>query len=228
MKLSGVDTALQNQKGSTGVFCALIQSDGKRTIFVNSGVASALDSKAMPSVFFEAETILHVDGFLAASSGKFDALIRRALENGARISFDVGGKGIAIKNRDLFKKTIGQASWVFMNEDEYCALSEKSVDESLSDFSSGTQATLIVKRAEVGAVCFSGGNLVQSPVRKINPLDETGAGDAFAAGYLFAALSGASLPQCMRLANRVAEHVIQVPGMQFNRAILHNIAAEFL
>ncbi len=228
MKIEGVGNYLQHQVGNTGIFCALIQGDGTRTILVNSGVASALDSAQIPDQFFDANTILHIDGFLAANPERFEALVQRALEQGSRISFDIGGKGIAIKNLSLFKKIISDVSWVFMNEDEYCAISGRNVDDSLSDFSAETRATLIVKRAEVGAVCFSNGILVQSPVRRILPLDETGAGDAFAAGFLFAVLRSAGLPQCMRLANRAAEHVIQVPGMQFDRLVLQNIAAEIL
>jgi 2-dehydro-3-deoxygluconokinase len=47
-------------------------------------------------------------------------------------------------------------------------------------------------------------------------MDETGAGDAFAAGFLSAVLEGYPPEICLRMGNRIAEEIIQVPGCRLD------------
>ena len=130
------------------------------------------------------------------------------------IALDVAGSRIATRNRDFFIGLIREScSWTFMNEDEFIALADSGVDDALARFSADVPGVVVVKRAEIGAVCVSDGSIVESAVRPIRATDTTGAGDAFAAGFLSAALLGSPLARCLRLGNRVAEHAIQVPGM---------------
>jgi 2-dehydro-3-deoxygluconokinase len=118
--------------------------------------------------------------------------------------------------------------WVFMNEDEFMAMTGTSMDTGLVRFSSDVAGTVVVKLAEAGAVCARRGVVTESPVRSIRVTDETGAGDAFAAGFLSAALSGVSLARCLRLGNRVAEQVIQIPGVAIGPEGLQRASAAVL
>ena len=115
-----------------------------------------------------------------------------------------------------------------MNEDEFVALAGAGVDEALTEFSAHAPGIVIVKRAEIGAVCVANGSVVESSVRPISATDTTGAGDAFAAGFMSLALSGAPLARCLRLGNRVAEHAIQVPCMAIDKMKLRRAAAGVL
>ncbi len=223
---SGIDGYLQDCSKPTGIFIVMITPDGNRTIVVAPGAAPFLDAVAIPDGFFSRDSVLYIDGFLASSPDTVTCLVSRAREAGMRIALDIAGYRIALSRRDFFKNLIRTTcSWTFMNEDEFIALSESSVDESLADFSAACPGTIVVKRAETGAVCMNDGNLVQSAVRPIIATDSTGAGDAFAAGFLSAALAGAPLPRCLRLGNRIAEHAIQVPGMSVDSTVLKRSAA---
>jgi len=73
-----------------------------------------------------------------------------------------------------------------------------------------------VKRAERGAIWTYGDRRMDSPVRAFTPMDETGAGDAFAAGFLSAVLEDYPPEICLRMGNRIAEEVIQVPGCRLD------------
>lgn len=207
---SGVKGYLQENEQVTGIFCAMIAPDGERTVVVSPGAAPLLRASAIPGSFYSRNSTLYLDGFLAASEDTVLELVRKAEASGMKIALDVGGARLAASKRDFFNGLIRKScAWTFMNEDEFMALAESGVDEALSRFSSGMQGQIIVKRAEFGAVCVSNGVIIESAVRPIQAQDTTGAGDAFAAGFLSAALSGESLPRCLRLGNRVAEYSIQ-------------------
>lgn len=229
MRIAGVESHLQVNPGRTGVFCVLIEPAGERTIVVGPGVAARLDAERVPETFFNSDSTLYLDGFLASSPDTLQALVRRAKAAGMPIAFDVAGSRMAVKNRALFLSLIREScSWTFMNEDEFIALADAGVDDALASFSADIPGVVIVKRAEIGAVCVSDGLVIESAVRPIRATDTTGAGDAFAAGFMAAALSGSPLARCLRLGNRVAEHAIQVPGIAMDTGILRHAAAAVL
>ena len=218
---SSVELFLQYSKESTGVFCALIAPEGAKTIIVAPSAAPCLVPESIPDRFFSSDATLYIDGFLAAYPETVLSLVHRARSANMKIALDVAGFRIAVKHRDLFLKLIQEScSWTFMNEDEFIALSESGVDNALQSFSADAPGIVVVKRAEIGAICVSDGSVLESVVRPIQATDTTGAGDAFAAGFLSAALSGAPLARCLRLGNRVAEHAIQEPGLSLDAARL--------
>ena len=188
-----------------------------------------LRASAIPDSFYSRNSTLYLDGFLAASEDTVLELVKKAEASGMNIALDIGGARLAASKRDFFNTLIRKScAWTFMNEDEFMALSESGVDDSLQRYSSDVPGIVVVKRAETGAVTVSDGSIIESHVRPIQATDTTGAGDAFAAGFLAAALSGAQLARCLRLGNRIAEHAIQVPGMSIDSVRLRHAAAGIL
>lgn len=226
---SGVKGYLQEQELATGIFCAMIAPDGERTVVVSPGAAPLLRASAIPGSFYARNSTLYLDGFLAATEDTVLEIVRKAEACGMGIALDVGGARLAASKRDFFNTLIRKScAWTFMNEDEFMALAESGVDEALMRYSSDVPGAVVVKRAETGAVSVSDGSILESHVRPIQATDTTGAGDAFAAGFLAAALSGAQLARCLRLGNRIAEHAIQVPGMSIDSVRLRHAAAGIL
>jgi sugar/nucleoside kinase (ribokinase family) len=222
---TGVELFLQEGDSPTGVFCVLITPDGERTIVVAPGAALGVKAETIPDAFFSSDATLYIDGFLASRPETIETLIGRAARCGMRIALDVAGFRIATRHREFFLRLIREScSWTFMNEDEFIALAEAGVDEALQPFSAAAPGTVVVKRAEIGAVCVSDGYVLESAVRPIRATDTTGAGDAFAAGFLSAAFSGAPLARCLRLGNRVAEQAIQVAGLALDGQKLRRAA----
>ncbi len=212
LKSAGVDCLLQSTTGDTGLFLSLCDPNGLRSIVVDPGSAQNMAIEAIPPPFFSRGSTLYLDGFLALVPGLLEKLIATAKANGMPVAFDAGGQRLVSANRTLFQKIIREdASWVFMNEDEFVALAGESVDTSLASFAKVVKGILVVKRGNAGAVCIQDGQLFDSPVRSIDAMDTTGAGDSFAAGFLKAYGSGAPLARCMRMANWTAENAILHP-----------------
>ncbi len=224
---TGITTELLERDGRTGRFVVLISRD-ERLVLVNSGVASELDPDiGLVEKLTAGIEIVHLDGFIATHPANLENLVDKLLKLGKHISFDAGGRKLCLQNRGLFKTIMSVSDYIFVNRDEYEALFEDPVEASLARVSAELPGLLIVKRDAAGAVCWHRGQFVESPVRTVKPLDETGAGDSFAAGFLFGVQCGLPLPVCMRFGNTVASQVISIPGIKVDVEHLKSIARLF-
>lgn len=213
MVLAGISDFTQQKDGYTGSFCALIEPGGVRTIAVNPGIATSINPELIDPSFYNPDSTLYMDGFLSDYPETIMAIVKKAVSAGMRVALDVASFSCVKKEHNLFLDLIrNYCSWTFMNEDEFNNLADGPVDTALKAFSMKAPGTIIVKRAEVGAVCVSDGLVLESAVRPFRAADKTGAGDAFAAGFLSAALQGAPLARCLRLGNRVAELTLKTQG----------------
>ncbi|MEP7219492.1 MAG: PfkB family carbohydrate kinase, partial [Bacteroidota bacterium] len=73
-------------------------------------------------------------------------------------------------------------------------------------------STIAVKRGEKGCAYYRDGMIHAIPPEPVTPIDTTGAGDAFNAGFLGAMLRGGDIAECCRMGQRVARHVLGVRG----------------
>lgn len=224
----GLPYMLFTKEGRTGKFIVII-SEKERMVFVNSGVASqfTIPYDTLVTITEKAD-IVHIDGFIGTDSENLRDLFENLCKIGKPFSFDAGGRKVCLNNKELFKTIINKALYTFVNRDEYEALFDAPVEKNLEKVSKSIPGLLIVKRDAQGAVCFTNGTFIESPVRSVKPLDETGAGDSFVAGFLYGMLSGLSLPVCMRFGNAIASHVISIPGIKINNAYIQRIASLFI
>jgi sugar/nucleoside kinase (ribokinase family) len=107
---------------------------------------------------------------------------------------------------------------LFANGTELALLTGTSCDEDCMAASRALAATVIMKVGARG--CWVGGRDAGRPVlvptQAVQPLDTTGAGDAFAGGWLFGMLRGREPVECARLANAVARGIVGVYGCDYD------------
>jgi sugar/nucleoside kinase (ribokinase family) len=224
---SGVEALLSRSGAETGVYCALIRPDGGRTLLVAPGAALDLSLEPPREGIFRAGAILYLECFLIRERAFFMECLRRAREAGMRIALDLASRDLAAANREFILAMLPDyCDILFANEDEFVALAGAPLREGLGLFSEW-DIELLVKRAEMGAVWARGGRVVSSPVRDMRPVDATGAGDAFAAGFLYGRSLGLKPERSLRLGNRVAEEVLGVPGFGVDPARIRRLASEF-
>jgi 2-dehydro-3-deoxygluconokinase len=114
---------------------------------------------------------------------------------------------------------------VFANESEFIAL------RGLEAIEPGSGADWIVKKAGKGASMMRESVWIDSAASRIDPVDDTGAGDAFSAGFLTALLRGFDAAQCLRLGNVAAAATLRSQGSGFDPAAMkrdYNLAETFL
>jgi sugar/nucleoside kinase (ribokinase family) len=212
LRASGVEPLLSLSDAATGVFCALIRPDGGRTLLVSPGAALDLSLEPPRDSLFRPGALFFVECFLLRDRAFFMECLRRARGAGMETAIDLSSRALAGANRDFILAMLPDfCDVLFANEDEFLALTGLPLREGLELFAPWDME-VIVKRAELGAVWACKGSIVSSPVREMRPVDETGAGDAFAAGFLVGRSAGMPRERCLRLGNRVAEEVLGVPG----------------
>ncbi len=207
LRSAGVDPRIQ-RGGRTGTIVVLVDSDGERSMLPDRGAATELTEIAATDL--EHVEWLHVPAYslvvepIAASTKQAIALVRRA---GATVSVDASS--VAIINEmgvNDFKGVLKelQPDVVLCNTDEGATL---GVSESKG--LAGVGVT-IVKAGSAAAVAYADGNLVASvPALKLGRVrDTTGAGDAFAAGFISGRMRSWSVEHAISEGHRVAAQVL--------------------
>ena len=216
MEEANVEFLAVEKAHPTGIYLALVGEDGSRSVVVSPAAAGELTISEIPEETFLPGAILYVDGFIADRRELFIHILERGRRAGMRVAVDAASFSLANRNAAFFLEAFEEyCEWVFFNEDELHAVAGLPLDEALSLFVA-SRFELIVKRAERGAIWTYGDRRIDSPVRSFTPMDETGAGDAFSAGFLAAVLDGQPPEVCLRLGNRIAEEIIQVPGCRLD------------
>ncbi len=172
----GVDLVGPVEPAGNGVIVSLVHPSGERTMCADRGVAPELRPEEIEAEWFEGCAHLHVSGYaLLREPIRFAACraIEHARAAGARVSVDLSSWSVI---RDFgvarFLVLLGELApdVVFANEEE-----ERMVGRRVGD------GYWIVKRGAAGA-SFDGTERAAFPIEGV--VDSTGAGDAFAAGWL--------------------------------------------
>ena len=145
------------------------------------------------------------------------AIYAVAMVGGITVAFDLADPFAVRRYGEQFRSWIpGNVDILFGNRDELSLLTASACDEDCVR-DSAELAPMIVMKVGAGG-CIVGWQGRCEPVAgvPVTPVDTTGAGDAFAAGFLYGRLSGADPVACARLANGLASRVVGVEGCQYD------------
>jgi sugar/nucleoside kinase (ribokinase family) len=210
---AGVGLELLPSPSATGLFVNLLRADGLRTVLVAPGAALDLCRSEPDPGLFRPGSLLYLEGFILRDKAWFVSCLEAARKAGMAIALDLASCSLVEAERGFFLEILGDyCDYLFANADEFVALADLPLAEGV-DLLADSGPALVVKLGDRGALYAKGEERLESPVRALVPVDETGAGDAFAAGFLVAASRGLSPERCLRLGNRVAEEVLLAPGL---------------
>jgi sugar/nucleoside kinase (ribokinase family) len=211
----------------------LVTSDGHRTMNTFLGAAQHLPSTALDEAQIRESAILYLEGYLWDPETPRYAMIRAievAREARRKVAFTLSDTFCVDRHRDGFNQLIdsGRVDILFANQAEIEALAGVPHLESAVVAVAPKVDTLVVTRSEHGALATSKGQRADVPAEPIKELvDTTGAGDLFAAGFLFATARGKSLEQSLQLGAICAAEVIQHYGAR-SEIDLRALAGELL
>lgn len=162
--------------------------------------------------------LLHLTGITAALSGSCAALVDQALGDrripGALVSFDVNHRSAlwpAQQAGPVLAALANRADVVFVGLDEAHRLWGTGTADQVRDVL-GNPRTLIVKDGATGATSYRCGTRTFVATPPVEVVEPVGAGDAFAAGYLFGLLRGLPETTRLRLGHLVARTALTVTG----------------
>lgn len=205
---AGVDVRVQTG-GRTGAIVVLVDAVGERTMVTDRGAAAELE-RIDPDWLESAEWVhLPLYGFAApASRAALTDAAAAAVRAGARVSLDLSSVATLRElGADALRTIVtGVApAVVFANEDEALLAAELGLEFG--------DAVYAVKRGGEPVLVSQHGSRSEVPVERVDDvLDSTGAGDAFAAGYISAALSGADPRESARAGSELAMSALRRAG----------------
>lgn len=217
----GVNTMLLKSEHSSGRSMVFVSGgNAERTFAVYLGAALDLVPEDLKPEYFEGHDYFHIEGYLVQNQ----ALIRKAVElahdAGCIISLDMASYNVVESNNAFLHDIIDRyVDIVFANETEAKAFTKLSdPKKSLEEISTHCKIA-VVKVGKDGSWVRSGDEEYQIPAWPAEPVDATGAGDTYAAGFLYGHSLGMPLKVCGEIGSIIAAKVVEVIGtkMDVNR-----------
>jgi sugar/nucleoside kinase (ribokinase family) len=187
-----------------------VSPDGERSMNTYLGISAELGPDDVSDAVAGEAEILFLEGYLYDKpKGK------EAFERAARLCRANGGKaGIALsdpfcvdRHRADFRRLVRELDYVIGNEHEWESLYETDLSAALEQ--AAADAGLVVcTRSGSDVVLVRGDEEVVVPVTRVTPVDATGAGDQFAAGFLYGLATGRPLDVAGRMGCVAAAEVI--------------------
>ena len=196
----------------------LVTPDGHRTMNTFLGAAQHLPSSALDEEQIRDSKILYLEGYLWDPETPRYAMVQAievARDAGRKVAFTLSDTFCVDRHRDGFNELIdgGRVDILFANQAEIEALAGVAHLESAVAAIAPKVETLVVTCSEQGALAVRNGERADVSAEPIKELvDTTGAGDLFAAGFLFGTARGKSLSDSLRLGAICAAEVIQHYG----------------
>ncbi|WP_338467242.1 adenosine kinase [Novosphingobium sp. ZN18A2] len=234
IRASGIGFATPVRAGEPATARCLIfvTPDGQRTMNTFLGASQFLPAEALDEQAIKAAKVLYLEGYLWDPEEPRKAM-RRAIEAargaGREVAFTLSDPFVISRHGDDFRKMIdaGEIDILFANEHELAALTGiEDFHEGITHLG-GKVKTVVVTRSEKGAHAVRGAEHAHVPAEPVEQVvDTTGAGDLFAAGFLFGHTRGQSLEQCLKLGAICAAEIISHYGARPEADLKDLVAAK--
>lgn len=229
---AGVDFVNHNFSNHTSAKSfVLITPDAQRTMCTYLGCASDIGEDDIKAQDFNNVGILYLEGYLW-DGDKTSAALKKAIAlakaNNVKTAFTLSDSFCVERHKADFLSLIEHdLDLLFANEAEILALTnqDKFCFKTLAEFfAKNPNLTAVITRSEKGCAVFQNNKFFESQAKEIdNLIDTTGAGDAFAAGFLRGFSQNVELKKPAEFGNILAAHIIQKIGARFDQTEITSI-----
>ncbi|MEM1232931.1 MAG: adenosine kinase [Pseudomonadota bacterium] len=189
-----------------------VSPDGERSMNTYLGISAEVGTEHLPEETLQDCSYLFFEGYLFDKDpGKaaFYAAAERTRNAGGKAGISLSDPFCVDRHRSDFRKLVaGSLDFVIGNEEELLSLYQVSDVNAALDAAAAECELVVCTRGGAGVSIRSGRAAVTVPVDRVTPVDTTGAGDQFAAGFLYGLVEGRSLDDCGRLGCAAAGEVI--------------------
>ena len=189
----------------------LVTPDGQRTMNTFLGASVAFSGEDVDDALIAESAVLYLEGYLfdpPAAQAAFRAAARAARAARRQVALSLSDAFCVDRHRAAFVDLLGEIDILFANEMELCSLYETNRLEDALDAVRGDVTLAAITLAEQGSVVLRGAERIRVAAEPAKVVDTTGAGDAYAAGFLTAYTAGRDLAACGRLGSLAAAEII--------------------
>lgn len=196
----------------TGRCLVLVTPDAERTMCTCLGVGDHLAAHDIDPSTISAAKILYIEGYLCGLEST-EATIAAALDAagaaGVDVALSLSDPFWVVSHGDALAKVLERSALVFANEAEAIGMTGAPDAESAVRALAERVPTVVVTRGAGGCMVSAGAGVIAVPAEKVGKVvDTTGAGDLFAAGFLYGHVRGLDPQRCARLGGLSAGEVI--------------------
>ncbi len=213
----------------TGTCLVLITPDSERTMYTCLAATSHFRKENLNGELIAKSKWLYIEGYSFSQDHTTDAIyeaVQTAKNNGAKVSVTFSDVFVTQVFRDQLMNVVKQSDLVFCNENEALAFSGKTNIGDAMEFLSGLCPNVVITLGSKGALVLWEGFKYNIPPYPAQPVDSTGAGDMFAAGFLYGIIYFADPEKAGKLASVAASKVISSMGARLENTIAGQLLKE--
>ncbi|MFA6334813.1 MAG: adenosine kinase [Bacteroidales bacterium] len=214
---NGIKSILFKGNAASGRAMVFITApNAERTFAVHLGAAIELVPEDLKLDYFLNHDYFHIEGYLVQNQDLVRKAVELAREAGLIISIDMASYNV-VESNDAFLHDIieNYVDIVFANEMEAQSFTKKEPRQALDEIAKICDIA-VVKIGKDGSMIKSGDEYHYIEAWPADTIDATGAGDIYAAGFLFAHSHGLSLKMCGDVGSIVAAKVVEVIGSKID------------
>jgi sugar/nucleoside kinase (ribokinase family) len=226
MERIGVKPMLFQSATPTGVAMALVTPDSERTFGTYLGAAIELSPDDLTIDLFKGYDIAYIEGYLVQNHELIRKAVSLAHEAGLIIALDLASYNVVEANLDFLRGIVSKyVDIIFANEDEAKVFTGKYPEEAVNKLAKLCEIA-VVKVGSKGSMIQRKKDLIKIGISGTICIDTTGAGDLYAAGFLYGISRNLSLQICGKIASIVAGKVITVYGARMDKGLWDAIIQE--
>ena len=217
MEQYGVKTTMLEGTKSSGRCMAFITgANAERTFADYMGAALEMKPEDLRPEYFEGYDYVHIEGYLVQDQDLISRAAQLAKEAGCTVSIDMASYNVVESNHAFLHNLVDNyVDIIFANETEARAFTGKEPREAISDLAQHCDIA-VVKVGKEGSMVQSGDDYHFIKAWPAKPVDATGAGDTYAAGFMYALSLGMPLKVCGEIGSIIAAKVVEVIGTKID------------
>lgn len=227
---SGVKPFLARSETKSGQVLAIITPDAQRSMFTFLGASSELLPEDLPEEAFKEASIVLMEGYLFFNPLLAESVLKKARAAGAVIAMDLASFTVVESAGELLHEQVCKYVDILIgNEDEAIAYTGASNAREALRSMAAEAGLVAIKRGSEGSFIKDSEKEWHIPAQSgENVIDTTGAGDLWAAGFLYGLTQNWSMDRSGTLASACGYEVCSVIGAQIPEAGWVRIRSNFL
>jgi sugar/nucleoside kinase (ribokinase family) len=194
----------------------LVTPDGQRTMNTFLGACVTLDRSDVDDSLAATALVTYLEGYLfdpPAAQKAFYKAAAAAHAAGRQVALSLSDPFCVDRHRAAFRDLVaGHVDILFANEMEITSLYEENNFAAAAEAARRDVALAVLTRSEAGSVVLRGDEVAEIAAEPARVVDTTGAGDAYAAGFLVGLTAGKPLSVCGRMGGIAAAEIISHYG----------------
>jgi fructokinase len=219
----GVRVSVAEKDLPTGVSAIVITPDHERTMFTYLGACRDFSEDDVDLELLEASRMLYGTGYLWDSEPQMRALFKAvdfAKSRRIPVCFDLADPFVVDRYYEGLREWLpGKVQVLFANRRELARMTDcgpTDPDIVILQRAAALAPVVAMKIGKGGCIIQDYGRVLHVPGESVNCRDTTGAGDSFAAGYLYGVIKGLDARSCGVLGNRIASRIVTIEGCRYD------------